>query len=78
MRMIWIAALAAILGGCASKDIRITGMVCPVGVSEAQMRADLNECRLYDYDAATRASQPKVVPSECVECLEQKGYRIIE
>lgn len=78
MVKMFMFALVLTISGCATKEVRLGGMICPEGISESQMHADLKACRYYDYEAATRASQPKKVPSECIECLEQKGYRIIE
>jgi len=50
-------------------------MICPAGVSEERIRSDFAECRYYDLEAATKASQAPITV-ECQKCLESKGYRI--
>lgn len=75
----WIlmaAAVSAMLGsGCAQKQLVINGMICPAGVNEDKARADFAECRVYDLEAATKASRAPMT-IECQKCLEGKGYKV--
>lgn len=61
--------------GCAEKQLVVNGLICPAGVNEERVRADFAECRVYDLDAATKASRAPMT-IECQKCLENKGYRI--
>ncbi len=70
------AAAAAMLGsGCAQKQLVINGMICPANVNEERIRADFAECRVYDLEAATKASRAPL-SIECQKCLESKGYKV--
>lgn len=74
-------ALLLLTAGCSSKNIRIGGMMCPEGYSQAQINQDLAECRFYgpqEQREAQKAAFPKEVEPECIECLEAKGYKITE
>ena len=75
----WIlmgAAAVAFLGsGCAEKQLVVNGMICPANISEERVRADFAECRVYDLEAATRASRAPMTV-ECQKCLESKGYKV--
>ncbi len=75
----FLSAAALVIGlfgsGCAEKQLVINGMICPASVTEDRARADFAECRYYDLEAATRASQAPM-SIECQKCLESKGYRI--
>lgn len=76
MRSLLLAAAALLfVTGCATKDLRIGGMICPPGHTEDMVHQDFRECRVYDDDAAARASMPKL-STECIECLEQRGYKV--
>ncbi len=75
MRYLMIALGALLLAGCSTKEIRIGGMICPPGHTEEMVHQDFRECRVYDDEAAAKASQPKMTP-ECIECLEQRGYTV--
>ena len=78
MRYLVLIALLLALGGCSTKNIRVGGMICPEGHSDQMISRDFLECRAYDEKAAQKASWPKKVPSECFECLEERGYKIGE
>lgn len=75
----FLSAAALIIGllgsGCAEKQLVVNGLICPAGVSEERIRSDFAECRYYDLEAATKASQAPITV-ECQKCLESKGYRI--
>lgn len=76
MRFILVpAAVLLLLAGCSSKNIRVSGMICPEGHTEQMVTQDLRECRAYDEKAAEKASKPKLSP-ECIECLEKRGYEL--
>jgi uncharacterized protein (UPF0297 family) len=51
-------------------------MICPVGHDDARIKADFSACRYYDLKEADKASTPTITV-ECKECLEKKGYKII-
>ncbi|MDD3770185.1 hypothetical protein E0765_03260 [Sulfuricurvum sp. IAE1] len=76
-KRIFIAAAAAafLSSGCAEKQLVINGMICPAGTNEDRARADFAECRVYDLEAATKASRAPLT-IECQKCLENKGYKI--
>lgn len=62
-------------GGCAEKQLVVNGMICPSGVNEERVRIDFAECRVYDLEAATKASRAPM-SIECQKCLEGKGYKV--
>jgi hypothetical protein len=73
-----LAALFAIgltISGCAEKQLVVNGMICPTGINEERVHADFAECRVYDLEAATKASRAPITV-ECQKCLESKGYKI--
>jgi hypothetical protein len=77
MRYLLMAAAALmLLGGCTSKSLKVGGMICPPGHTEEMVHQDFRECRVYDEKAAERASRPKQVPQECIECLQERGYTV--
>ncbi len=63
------------IGGCAQKGMSFNGMICPAGKTEENIKADFQECRYYDLEAATKASLAPM-SIECQKCLENKGYRV--
>lgn len=63
------------IGGCAQKAMSFNGMICPAGKTEENIKADFQECRYYDLEAATKASLAPM-SIECQKCLENKGYRV--
>ena len=69
------SAVAALMSGCAEKQLVINGLICPAGRSEELVKADFQECRYYDLEAATKASKAPMT-IECQKCLEGKGYKI--
>lgn len=69
------AAAALLLSGCAEKQLVVNGMICPTGINEERVHADFAECRVYDLEAATKASRAPITV-ECQKCLESKGYKI--
>lgn len=76
MRYLFLAlAVLGLLGGCTMKSIKVSGMICPEGHTEEMVHQDFRECRAYDEEAAERASRPKLSP-ECIECLQERGYRV--
>lgn len=70
----FITALLSI-AGCAEKTMSFNGMICPAGKTEENIKADFQECRYYDLQAASKASRAPITV-ECQKCLENKGYRI--
>jgi outer membrane biogenesis lipoprotein LolB len=70
-----LAAMLFLFAGCSSKNVRVSGMVCPEGHTEQMVTQDLRECRAYDEKAAEKASRSKLSP-ECIECLKKRGYEI--
>ena len=82
MRFILIATpVLILLLGCSGKYVRVGGMMCPEGYNQDQVNRDMQECRFYgeaEDEAAAKASYPKKVDVECVKCLEEKGYNIIQ
>lgn len=77
-----VAAIAAgilitTLWGCANRQLMINGMICPEGHSEARAKADFSECRYYDLKDADKASAG-TISVECKECLEKKGYKVVQ
>lgn len=66
---------ALLLTGCAQKQLVVNGMICPAGHSEELIRSDFRECKVYDLEAATKASKAPLT-IECQKCLENKGYRV--
>lgn len=68
-------ACALLLIGCAQKQLVVNGMICPAGYSEELVKSDFRECKVYDLEAATKASKAPLT-IECQKCLESKGYRI--
>ena len=75
MRTLILCALLLFLSGCSGKNIRVGGMICPDGHTEQMINRDMRECRVYDDEAAAKASLPKLT-EECVECLKKRGYEI--
>ncbi len=76
MRYLFLSAAALLLmGGCATKSLKIGGMVCPEGHTEEMIHSDFRDCRAYDDKVAEESSRPKLSP-ECVECLEARGYQV--
>lgn len=75
MRYLFIALAALLVAGCTTKDLKVSGMICPEGHTEEMVHQDFRECRVYDDEAAARASQPKLTP-ECIECLRERGYTV--
>jgi len=72
------ALLLAGLAGCATKDVRVGGMMCPAG---QQLDATTQECRFYgpeEEKAAAKASYPKGTQPESGKTLEEQGYKISE
>lgn len=69
------AALLGLFGGCAEKQLIVNGMICPTDRSEERIKSDFAECRVYDLEAASKASQAPI-SVECQKCLEAKGYKI--
>lgn len=69
------AISALIVAGCSQKQLVVNGMICPAGHSEELVRSDFKECRVYDIEAATKASKGPL-SIECQKCLVDKGYRI--
>lgn len=81
MRTMLALCLAVLFAGCSGKYVRVGGMTCPQGYSQDQVDRDMRECRFYgesEQEAAQKASFPKEVGPECIECLEEKGYQITE
>lgn len=78
MRYLVPVAVLLLLGGCSTKHFRVSGMICPEGHTEGMVSRDFRECRAYDEKAAEKASWPKKLPVECIECLEERGYKIAE
>ena len=78
MRYLVPIVLLLALSGCSTKNIRVSGMICPEGHSDEMVSRDFLECRAYDEKAAEKASWPKKIPTDCVECLEERGYKIAE
>ena len=76
-KLLFAAALAAasLISGCAEKQLVVNGMICPANVNEERVRADFAECRVYDLEAATKASRAPM-SIECQKCLESKGYKV--
>ena len=72
-----VIALLLLLSGCSSKNMRVSGMICPPGHTEDMVNRDFRECRAYDEKAAEKASKPKL-SYECKECLQNRGYEIEE
>ncbi len=68
-------AVASLISGCAEKQLVVNGMICPANVNEERIRADFAECRVYDLEAATKASRAPL-SIECQKCLESKGYKV--
>ena len=66
------------ISGCSSKNIRVSGMICPPGHSEQMVHQDFRECRAYDEEKAAEATYPKTLEGECQECLIKRGYEIEE
>jgi hypothetical protein len=64
--------------GCSSKNMKVSGMICPPGHTEQMVNADFRECRAYDEEKAQKATYPKALDSDCQECLVKRGYRISE
>ncbi len=70
-----LSAIGLMVSGCAEKQLVVNGMICPLGVNEERVHADFTECRVYDLEAATKASRAPITV-ECQKCLESKGYKI--
>ena len=68
-------AVASLISGCAEKQLVVNGMICPANANEERIRADFAECRVYDLEAATKASRAPL-SIECQTCLESKGYKV--
>ncbi|MDP2079049.1 MAG: hypothetical protein Q8N01_02975 [Sulfuricurvum sp.] len=64
------------ISGCAEKQLTFNKMICPAGHDDAHIKADFSACRYYDLKEADKASVPTIT-IECKECLEKKGYKII-
>lgn len=78
MRTILLALAVLTITGCSTQDLRVSGMICPEGHTEEMVHRDFRECRVYDEKAAERASYPKQLAPECVQCLEERGYTVDE
>ncbi|MBN2869720.1 MAG: hypothetical protein JXK04_02055 [Campylobacterales bacterium] len=70
-----IVSMGLFAGGCAEKQLVVNGMICPANINEERVRADFAECRVYDLEAASRASKAPL-SIECQKCLESKGYKV--
>jgi len=74
--------LAVGLTGCATKNVRVGGTMCPEGTVEgAQANPDAQECRFYgpaEEKAAGKASYPPGTQPESGKTLEEQGYKISE
>jgi hypothetical protein len=73
-----MGVIVLMLAGCSSKEIEVSGMICPPGHTEQMVHADFRECRAYDEKEAEKATYPKALDSECKECLIERGYRVSE
>ena len=79
MRLIVLALLGALwFGGCSSKNIQVSGMICPPGHTEQMVHEDFRACRAYDEKEAEKATFPKTLDQECKECLIERGYKVEE
>jgi len=77
MRITWILlAMAILAGGCSSKNMRVSGMICPAGLDENRIQSDFRSCRAYSEKEAEKATYPKRLSQECQECLVKRGYEI--
>lgn len=76
-KVLFLGCIATVLmvGGCAEKAMSFNGMICPAGKTEDRIKADFQECRYYDLEAASQASRSPM-SIECQKCLESKGYRV--
>jgi hypothetical protein len=78
---VFLAGALLLVAGCSTTQIRVGGMMCPEGYSQDQVNRDLHECRFYgpaEDEAAARAAFPREVGPECIQCLEERGYKITE
>ena len=75
---ILLGAVMLLLAGCGTKNMRVSGMICPPGHTEQMVHSDFKECRAYDEKEAKQATYPKTLDSGCQECLVKRGYRISE
>ncbi|MEA3372649.1 MAG: hypothetical protein U9Q62_03045 [Campylobacterota bacterium] len=76
--ILFVLTAILFISGCSSKNIRVSGMICPPGHSEQMVHSDFRECRAYDEKEAEAATYPKTLEGECKECLLKRGYKIDE
>ncbi len=77
MRAVIYSSMILFLLGCSANEMVINGLVCPPNKDRDSVRADFNECQVYDIDAASTASISPL-KREQQECMSEKGYKVAE
>ena len=72
MKIISIISLLWLFLGCESR-LTFNSLVCPTN-DENVIISDLTQCKVYDLEAVDKA----MLDPNCKQCLEEKGYRVIE